>query len=398
MSGPLQGLLVLDLSWILSGPFCSLVLADLGAEVIKIEQPIVGDKARGNGPFLGEHSSYFMGINRGKQSIALDISKSKGKSIFIELVKQADVVLENFRPGVMSRLGLGYEVLKKHNPRLIYAAISGFGQTGPYAGRPALDVIVQGMGGMLSVTGDVGGAPVRPGASIGDITASLYTAIGILSALHEREHSGEGQAIDIGMMDCQVAILENALGRYFATGEVPQRLGTRHPIATPFQAFETSDGHVVVAIMGGPVDQWPLFCAAIDHPELIDDVRFENGWLRSKNYSLLEPIFNESFLKKSTHEWTEDFSALNIPCGPVQNVAEVAVDPQVNHREMIVEVLHPDLGRIKHTGNPVKLSRTPGQSLKHAPKLGEHSMRILKERLGMTTEQLRGLADDNVVS
>ena len=397
MAGPLEGVRVLDLSWILSGPFCSLVLADLGADVIKIEQPVTGDKARGNGPFIDGHSSYFMGINRGKRSLALDLSTPKGRDLFIELAKRADVVLENFRPGAMARLGLDYEKLKQHNPRLVYAAISGFGQTGPYAQRPALDVIVQGMGGMLSVTGDVGGPPVRPGASVGDITASLYTAIGVLAALHERERSGEGQAIDIGMMDCQVAILENALGRYFATGQVPERLGTRHPIASPFQAFETSDGHVVVAIMGGPVDQWPLFCAAIDHPELIDDPRFESGWLRSENYALLEPVFNDAFRCKTTQEWVEEISALNIPCGPVQNIAQVAADPQIAHREMIVQVPHPALGKVRATGNPVKLSRTPGYASTPAPELGEHGAQVLLELLGLTPEQVEELVAAQVV-
>ena len=397
MTVPLEGVRVLDLSWILSGPFCSLVLADLGADVIKIEQPVTGDKARGNGPFIDGHSSYFMGINRGKRSLALDLSMPKGRELFIELAKRADVVLENFRPGAMARLGLDYETLKQHNPRLVYAAISGFGQTGPYAQRPALDVVVQGMGGMLSVTGDVGGPPVRPGASVGDITASLYTAIGVLAALHERERSGEGQAIDIGMMDCQVAILENALGRYFATGQVPERLGTRHPVASPFQAFETSDGHVVVAIMGGPVDQWPLFCAAIDHPELIDDPRFESGWLRSENYALLEPVFNDAFRRKTTQEWVEEISALNIPCGPVQNIAQVAADPQIAHREMIVQVTHPALGKVRATGNPVKLSRTPGYASTPAPELGEHGAQVLQELLGLTPEQVEELVAAQVV-
>jgi CoA:oxalate CoA-transferase len=397
MAGPLEGVRVLDLSWILSGPFCSLVLADLGADVIKIEQPVIGDKARGNGPFIDGYSAYFMGINRGKRSLALDLSASKGRELFIELANRADVVLENFRPGVMARLGLDYETLRQHNPRLVYAAISGFGQTGPYAQRPALDVIVQGMGGMLSVTGDVDGPPVRPGASVGDITASLYTAIGVLAALHERERSGEGQAIDIGMMDCQVAILENALGRYFATGQVPERLGTRHPVASPFQAFETSDGHVVVAIMGGPVDQWPLFCAAIDHPELIDDPRFESGWLRSENYALLEPVFNDAFRRKTTQEWVEEISALNIPCGPVQNIAQVAADPQIAHREMIVQVPHPALGEVRATGNPVKLSRTPSYASTPAPELGEHGAQVLQELLGLTPGQVEELVAAQVV-
>ncbi len=397
MAGPLEGIRILDLSWILSGPFCSMVLSDLGADVIKIEQPGTGDKARGNGPFLGEYSAYFMGINRGKRSVALNLASPRGKELFIDMVRQADVVLENFRPGAMDRLGLGYEALQHHNPRLVYAAISGFGQTGPYARRPALDVIVQGMGGMLSVTGDAGGPPVRPGASLGDITASLFAAIGILAALHERERSGRGQAIDVGMMDCQVSILENALGRYFATGEVPGPLGTRHPVATPFQAFETRDGHVTVAIMGGPVDQWPLFCAAIDHPELIDDERFDSGWLRTQNYAFLEPVFEEAMRRKTTQEWIDELSAMGIACGPVQDIAQVVADPQVAHRRMVTEVAHPVLGQVKATGNPVKMSRTPSEPQGPAPDLGEHTAQVLRELLGLSAQEVDALAAEGVV-
>ena len=397
MAGPLEGVRVLDLSWILSGPFCTLMLADLGAEVIKIEQPVTGDKARGTGPFIGDYSAYFMSINRGKRSLVLDLASTRGAELFIELAKRADVVLENFRPGAMARLGLDYDTLRRHNPRLIYAAISGFGQTGPYAQRPALDVIVQGMAGMLSITGSPGGPPVRPGASIGDITASLYTAIGVLAALHERERSGRGQAIDVSMLDCQVAILENAFGRYFATGQVPERLGTRHPVAVPFQAFETSDGHVVVAVTGGPVDQWSLFCAAIEHSELIDDKRFESGWSRSQHYHLLEPIFNEAFRRKPTAQWVEELSALNIACGPVQDIAQVAADPQVAHRRMLTEVTHPVLGSLRATGNPVKLSRTPGEARTPAPDLGQHTAEVLQELLGLSAEQVQELAAARVV-
>ncbi|MBI2201439.1 MAG: CoA transferase, partial [Armatimonadetes bacterium] len=291
---------------------------------VKVEQPVTGDKARGNGPYLDGHSAYFMSINRGKRSLTLDLSKPKGKELFIELVKRADVVVENFRPGTMEKLGLGYPVLERHNPALVYAAISGFGQTGPYAQRPALDVIVQGMGGMLSITGDPGGPPVRPGASLGDITASLFTAIAVLAALHERSRSGRGQLIDVSMLDCQVAIMENAFARYFATGEVPGPLGTRHPVAVPFQAFQTADGYMVVAVMGGPVDQWPLFCAAIDRVDLMDDERFQDGWSRSQSYHLLEPIFNEAMKKRTTAQWLEEFSQMGIACGPVQGIDQVA--------------------------------------------------------------------------
>ena len=327
MAGPLEGITVLDLSWVLSGPFATMVLSDLGAEVIKVEQPGSGDKARGNGPYIDGHSAYFMGINRGKRSLTLDLSKRRGKELLLALVKKADVLLENFRPGSMDNLGLGYETLKEHNPRLIYVAISGFGQSGPYARRPAFDVIVQGMGGMLSITGQPGGPPVRPGASIGDITASLYAVIGLLAALHERAESGQGQFVDLSMLDCQVAIQENAFGRYFATGQVPGPLGTRHPVTTPFEAFETRDGYIVVAIMGGPVDQWPLFCAAIDRVDLIDDARFSDGWSRVQHYDILKPIFDGAMKRKGSQEWLAVFSEMGIACGPVNTIDRVAAEP-----------------------------------------------------------------------
>lgn len=414
MPGPLDGLTVLDLTRILSGPFCTMMLADFGADVIKVEQPVTGDPARGNGPFLTKdadgkqiaaqaqgddaYSSYFMSINRGKRSIAIDLSKPKGKELLLSLAEKADVLVENFRPGTMQKLGLAYEAFQVRNPRLVMASISGFGQTGPYSQRPALDVIVQGMGGMLSITGEPGGGPVRPGASIGDITAALFTTVAIQSALLERERSGFGQYIDISMLDCQVSIMENAFMRYFTLGEVPQRIGTRHPSSTPFQAFETSDGHVVVAIMGGSTDQWPLFCAALDLPDLIDDERYVTGWGRTQNYDELIPLIKGAMLQKTNVEWVEILSAMGIPVGPVQDIGEVAQDPQVNQREMFVELDHPSLGPVRFTGNPMKLSRTPSGPTRIPPDLGEHSAELLQEFLGMDEAQAAELLSEGVVA
>jgi len=401
MAHPLDGLLVLDLSHVLSGPFATMIMADLGADVVKIERPGWGDLARGNGPFFGQgearRSAYFMSINRGKCSVALDLMHPRGKALFLRMAEKADVVLENFRPGTMAKLGLDYEALRRHNPRLVYAAISGFGQTGPYANKPAFDVIVQGMGGIMSVTGEPGGGPVRPGTSLGDITASLYTVIGVLAALRERDGSGQGQMLDIGMMDCQVAILESAMSRFLATGEAPVPLGTRHPIATPFQAFKTSDGYVVVAIMGGERNQWELFCSAIGQLELMDDPRFQDGFSRSQHYDVLEPIFNEAFLKKTTQEWLDEFTALGIPCGPVNTIDKVAVDPQMHHRGMIAEVRHPALGPVKTVGTPLKLSRTPASLDRAAPDLGEHTEEVLKALLGLTDQELALLRAEKVI-
>jgi CoA:oxalate CoA-transferase len=374
-----------------------MVLGDLGAEVIKVERPKGGDLARGNGPFIDGESSYFLSLNRGKKSITLDLSTPKGKEIFLNLVNHVDVVVENFVPGTMKKLGLDYEVLKEHNPRIIYAAISGFGQTGPYAKRPALDVIVQGMGGIMSITGEPGRPPVRPGVSYGDIVAGLFAAIGILAAIWERGRSGKGQMIDIGMMDCQVAVLENAFARFLATGEVPEPLGTRHPVFTPFQAFETKDGYIVVAMVGGVDDQWPLFCAAIDRVDLIDDERFQTGWFRTQHYSELEPILSLAMRTKTTEEWLKELSDLGIPCGPVNTIDRVARDPQVAAREMIVEVPHPRLGGVKVVNTPIKLSRTPAKLEQASPDLGEHTDQVLQGLLKMSQDNIDGLRQGQVV-
>ena len=407
MSGPLEGIRVIDLTRILAGPFSTMLMADMGADIIKVEQPGTGDPARGNGPFLSpggaesseqQFSTYFMSINRGKRSIAIDLSKPKGREVLLKLAETADVLIENFRPGTMQKLGLDYEAVKARNPRIVMCSVSGFGQSGPYAHRPALDVIVQGMGGMLSITGEPGRGPVRPGASIGDITSALFATIAIQSALLERHNSGEGQYIDISMLDCQVAIMENAFMRYFTLGQTPQRIGTRHPSSTPFQAFETADGHVVVAIMGGSTDQWPLFCAAIDHVELIDDERYTTGWSRTQHYDELIPVIEEVMREKTTSEWVELLSDMGVPVGPVQDIAEVANDPQVNHREMFVELPHPVLGQVKFTGNPIKMSRTPSGPRRVPPQLGEQTSEVLTVDVGLSPEDVAELFNEGVVA
>ncbi len=396
MTGPLGGIRVLDLTWVLSGPFATMVLSDLGAEVIKVERPQVGDIARGNGPHVNGLSTYFLSLNRGKKSITLNLTSEQGKDIFLKLVKQVDIVVENFVPGTMEKLGLGYETLRQHNPQLIYAACSGFGQTGPYANKPAFDVIVQAMGGIMSITGEPGRPPVRPGVSLGDIAASLFLAIAILAAFQERHVSGQGQMIDISMLDCQLAIQENALVRYLATGEVPQPLGTRHPVFTPFQVFPTKDSYIAVATMGGAQDQWPLFCSAIGRLDIIDDDRFQTGWLRTQNYAVLEPILNEAMKGRTVEEWLKEFEAVGIPCGPVNSIDRVADDSQVAAREMIVEVHHSRAGDFKVVNTPIKLSRTPGKVEQASPDLGEHTEEVLKQLLGMTGREIDRLRKSGV--
>ena len=395
--GPLDGVRVLDLTWVLAGPFASMVLCDLGADVIKVERPGVGDVARYTAPIVNGESCYFFSVNRGKRSLTLDLKSERGRDIFLRLVEKADVVMENFTPGTMERLGLGYPTLQERNPRLIYAATSGFGQTGPDRFRPALDVVVQGMGGIMSITGEPDGPPVRPGASLGDITGGLFTAIGVLAALQERERSGRGQMIDVSMLDCQISILENAFVRYFATGEVPKPLGTRHPAATPFQAFPTKDGYIVLALSWGIENQWELYCATIGRHDLIDDPRFDTPALRTEHHGELEPLLIEAMRKKTTAEWLREFDAIGLPCGPLNNIPQAAEQPQVKARGMLVEVEHPVIGRLPLPDTPVKLSRTPGGIRGASPALGEHTDAVLRDLLALSDDEIADLRRSSVI-
>ncbi len=401
MPGPLEGIRVVDLTRILAGPYCTMILADLGADVVKIEQP-GGDQARRNGPFfLGrdgkERSTYFTSVNRGKRSIVIDLKNPEGRKTFLRLVDGADVVTENFRPGTMTNLGVDYATLSARNPRLIMASVSGFGQNGPYAKRAALDVIVQAMGGILSITGEEGGGPVRPGVSMGDITAALFTTIGVLSAIVERDRSGLGQHIDMSMLDCQAAILENPLMRYFAVGEMPERIGTRHPVNAPVQALPTRDGYVAVSASDGPTGHWGRFAALIGKPELAEDERFTSGWLRRVNYDELRPHLESAFAQRTTHEWVDLLAQAGIAVGPVQDVSQVAVDPQLNFRGMFVEAEAPQVGPVTFTNTPVKHSRTPGGVRRGAPELGEHTDAVLAEA-GVGAERVAALRASDAVA
>jgi len=397
MGGPLKGIRVLDLTQVLFGPFATMLLSDLGAEVIKIERPQVGDIARGNGPVIGGLSTYFLSLNRGKKSVTLDLATGEGVDIFLKLTRDADVMVENFVPGTMGKLGLSYERVREYNPKIIYVSGSGFGQYGPYANKPAFDVVIQAMGGIMSITGEEGGPPMRPGVSYGDITAGLFLCIATLAALQERQVSGEGQFIDISMLDCQLTVLENAFVRYLNTGEIPRALGTRHPVIAPFQVFETKDSCIAVALRGGMKDQWPLFCAAIDRVDIIDDPRFKDGWLRAENYKSLEPMLTESMKAKTTREWIEELEQVGIACGPVNTIDQVAKDPQIGARDMIVDVIHPEAGEFKVVNTPFKFSRTPCGPERVSPDLGEHTEAVLSHLLGISAEEIDRLKDSGVI-
>lgn len=376
MDGPLNGVTVIDLTRVLAGPYCTMVLADLGARVIKVERPGTGDDSRAFGPFVEGKSAYFMSINRGKESIALDLKADSDRQLFESLLEGADVLVENFRAGAMERLGYGWEALHPRFPRLVYAACSGFGHTGPYAGRPAYDLVVQAMGGIMSLTGHPGGPPTRVGSSIGDIVAGLFTAIGIGGALYRRAISGAGMKVDVSMLDCQVAILENALARYFASGEVPGPLGARHPSITPFQSYATADGHMVVA--AGNDALFARLCAALDRPALADDPRFADNAARNANVDALQTALEARLKIRPTAHWLSVLEGAGVPCAPINTVEDVVADRHLAARNMIVEAADAVAGRVRMAGNPIKLSpyRDPPER-PPAPALDGHRRAIL---------------------
>lgn len=381
MAKPLEGVVVLDLSRVLAAPYTGMILADMGADVIKVERPGKGDDSRAYGPFKNGESVYYMSLNRGKRSMTLNMKSEEGKQILKDLVKQADVLVENFRGGTMDKLGLGYDVLKEINPRLIYSACTGFGMTGPYKHDPAYDVIVQGMGGIMSITGQEGGEPTKVGVSIGDITAGIFSAVGIMIALYNREKTGKGQLVDVSMLDCQVAILENAIARYMNAGVSPKPIGNRHASITPFQSLKTKDGYVIVAV--GNDTLWQKFCGLIERPDLAADPRFTTNPLRTENVKVLGEELNKTFQTKTMDEWLHILKEGGVPVGPINDVERVIKDPAVIAREMIVTTHHPIAGDVEMAGVPIKLSGTPGSVDAPAPTLGQHTREILKEKLDM---------------
>jgi crotonobetainyl-CoA:carnitine CoA-transferase CaiB-like acyl-CoA transferase len=390
MVKPLDGILVIDLSRVLAGPYCTMALGDMGATVIKIEMPGSGDDTRAYGPpFLNGESTYFMSVNRNKKSLTLNLKHEQGKEILRQLIRRADVLVENFRPGTLDGLGFGYEATRALNPRLIYCSISGFGQTGPYAQRPGYDLIAQAEGGVMSLTGEPDGPPMKVGLSFADITAGMNAFAGIALALLARERTGEGQRIDVSLLDCQVSLLTYQAGIYFATGQSPPRLGNQHPSITPYETFEASDGYIIIAC--GNQGFWERFCKLAGLEQLLADERFTTMKKRVENRQALTPLIAAVVRTRTRREWYELLEREGIPCGLIKDVAEVCTDPQVLARDMVVQLQHPTAGPIRVNGIPIKLSATPGEVKDAPPTLGQHTEEVLSEILGYTPSQIAEL-------
>jgi CoA:oxalate CoA-transferase len=400
MKKALEGIRVIDMSHVLAAPTTTMFLADLGAEVIHLEPPH-GDDAREYGPFAGEpgknHSGYFISLNRNKKSLVLNLKLDRGREILRELIRVSDVIVENFRPATMGRMGFGWEDVRKLNPRIIYAAISGFGHDSPpeYAARASYDMVAQAYSGLMSITGPVGGPPCRVGSSVGDIIAGQQAVIGILTALSYREKTGRGQFYDGSMVDGLFAVLESAVARYTITGNIPGPLGGAHPSITPFEAFRTKDSWVIVA--AGNDTLWAKLCRILDREDLIDDPRFVSNHLRTEHQPELSGILTAELIKKTTGEWIEIFEKQDIPYSRINNMKDICEDPIIRHRNMLVTLDQPGVGPVRITGSPIRLSETPGEVVSPAPRLGEHSEEVLRTVLGYDPERIAALKSDGVI-
>jgi CoA:oxalate CoA-transferase len=378
MDGPLKNLLVIDLTRVLVGPYCTMILSDLGARVIKVEAPEVGDDSRKFGPFIDDYSAYFMSLNRGKESIALNLKNSDDKKIFDKILSKADILVENFKPGTLERWGFGWKEVNKKYPKLNYASASGFGQTGPLRELPAYDMVVQGMGGLMSVTGQPNSEPTRVGTSIGDITAALFTAIGINAALYDRQKTGKGMFVDVSMLDCQIAILENAIARYLSKNEIPKPMGSRHPSIAPFEAFKTKDSYIIIA--AGNDKLFEKLCNVLKLNKVSGDPKYNTNSSRAQNMDELKQIIEEKLLSKNTSTWVQEMEKEKIPCGPIFNIKEAVENPQIESRNMIVKAYHKVIGDFKLAGNPIKMSTYKDEKTRgDIPDLDEHREKIIKE-------------------
>ena len=392
----LDGIRVLDLTRALAGPFCTLMLGDNGADVIKVEIPGSGDDTRKWGPpFIGEESAYYLSINRNKRSLTLNLQDAQAQEVFMKLAQDTDVVVENFTPGVMGRFGLDYDAVKAVNPKVVYCSISGFGQDGPYRNRPAYDQIMQGVGGLMSITGEPDGEPQKIGIAVTDIGAGMWSAFAIMAALNHRGKTGEGQYIDISMLDAQVAWLTYQAAFFFANGEAPKRMGAAHPTLVPYQAFMCKDGKYINVAVGSE-RIWERFCQGMEREDLKDHPDYATNSVRVNNRGAMVSMLQEIFLTRPVAEWVKDLQAANVPCGPINDLADVFADPQVLARNMYLEMAHPTLGSIKQTGLPIKFSLTPGGLDRHPPLLGEHNQEILKS-LGYSEADVQSLMAQSVI-
>jgi CoA:oxalate CoA-transferase len=395
MAKPLEGLKIIDLTRVLAGPFSTMLLADMGADVIKVENPKSGDDSRAFAPFKNGLSAYFVSLNRSKRGVTLNLKEERGKEILKNLVRKSDVLVENYKPGTMKKLGLDYEVLSKVNPRLIYAASSGFGQTGPYSSRAAYDLILQGMSGFMSITGFDAEHPVKAGSSIADVFAGLFTAVGILAALEHRNKTGEGQMVDVAMMDCMIATLENAIASFDCTKKPPKPIGNVHRSIGPFATIPASDGLINVCV--GNEELWHKFCDAMGMKEYITDERFANNKSRVENSVELVNIIATYSSKRTAAELMKVLDEVYVPCGPIMNIEQVVNDPQVKARNMIVELDHGEAGKFMAPGVPIHFSRTPASIRSIAPVLGEHNFEVFEKELGLGREDLEKLRKDGVI-
>ena len=390
---PLEGLTVLDLTRVLAGPYCTMLLADMGARVIKIEQPGKGDDTRGWGPpFVEGESAYFLSINRNKESVTLDFKRPEGRAILDRLIATSDVLVENFRPGTLAKLGLDYQTLAASHPGLVYASISGFGHTGPRSAEAGYDAVMQGEGGLMSITGAADGPPFRLGVAIADIVSGMFAAQGITLALFARERTGRGQQVDIGMLDSVAALLTYQAAIYFATGSAPSRMGNRHPTIVPYETFSAADGEFVLAV--GNDDQWRRLCEAAD---IEDDGRFATNRARVTRYEVLKPMLDERLRRRTRADWIARLAAAGVPCGSVRDLREVFADAQLAARDMVATVNHPAIGSLRLLGAPIKLSATPASVRTAPPMLGQHTDAVLRTDLGMSAGDLAALRASGVI-
>jgi formyl-CoA transferase len=395
-NGVLEDVLVVDLTRVLAGPYCSMILADMGANVIKIEVPGKGDDTRTYVPSYNGESAYFINLNRNKRSLTLNLKSEKGKKILIELVKKADILLENFRPGTMERLGIGYEDLKLHNPELVYGCISGFGHTGPYKDRAGYDIIAQAMGGLMSTSGWPDSGPTRTGTAIGDVLAGLSCAIGVLASYNRKLKTGLGQKVDVALVDSVVSSLEIINQIYLAEGRIPQRIGNRYEAVYPYDSFKAKDGEIVIG--GGNDKLFRLLANLMGKPELAEDERFCSNPMRVKNHALLKPLIEDWLKDYTIDESVEKILSVGVPAAPINTIDRVVNDPHIaDAREMFIEIEHPKAGKIKICGNHIKFSDTPVMFERPAPLLGQHNQEILKELLDIGGHECEKLKEENVI-